>query len=84
MYNNTPYIPTWRVRFLHLAGKLVGIRFHIHGFPYGSGSGKYDLPSECGPDYGSGAVPVNPVICSSEGLGESRASGELHHHQAIV
>ncbi|WP_165496292.1 hypothetical protein [Xanthomonas citri] len=43
MYNNMPYIPTWRIRLLHLAGKLVGIKFHIHGFPYGSGNGKYDF-----------------------------------------
>ncbi|CAE6836425.1 hypothetical protein XA1314C_37130 [Xanthomonas arboricola] len=45
MHNNIPSIPTWRVRLLHLAGKLVGIKLHIHGFPYGSGSGRYDFES---------------------------------------
>ena len=42
MHNNTS-IPIWRVLLLHWAGKLFGIKFHLHGCPYGSGSSRYDF-----------------------------------------
>lgn len=46
MYNNTPHIPTWRLWLIHIVAKSVGVLVHVQGFPLGSGSKKYALPSE--------------------------------------
>lgn len=46
MYNNNRYIPVWRLWVIHLAAKLAGVLVHVHGMPYGSRSGRFDLPTE--------------------------------------
>lgn len=46
MYNNNPYIPTWRLWVIHLAAKLAGVLVHVHGMPYGSRSKRFEFPSE--------------------------------------
>ncbi|MDT3472334.1 hypothetical protein [Stenotrophomonas maltophilia] len=46
MYNNTPHIPTWRLWLIHIVAKAVGVLVHVQGFPLGSRSKKYRLPSE--------------------------------------
>lgn len=46
MYNNTPHIPTWRLWLIHIVAKAVGVLVHVQGFPLGSRSKKYQLPSE--------------------------------------
>lgn len=46
MHNNTPHIPTWRLWLIHIVAKTVGVLVHVQGFPIGSSSKRYNLPSE--------------------------------------